>query len=230
MEALISFDKVILAIHVFAGFTSLVLFWLPIILKKGGNLHVKIGWVYVFTMLGVVITSAILSIVNIIQGGYFVSLFLGYLSLITALPLWYGITILKYKKGVPRSIYNKRRYLYAAIVIVGTINVAFAVITQFANGAILLFIFGLLGMTDIKNVMTNYDTFQAEIDPIKDHIRGLLVTGIAAYTAFFAFGGSMWLGEIFSGQMMVIPWVLPSVIGVIAIRWYTRKWSRKPVM
>ena len=228
METLASFDKIILAIHVFAGFTSLVLFWLPLIVRKGGNLHVKIGWAYTYMMWGVVITSIVLSIVNIIQGGYVISLFLGYLSLITAMPLWFGITILKYKKGVPAKIYNRRRMLYGAIVIMGAINVVFAIANNFQGLSMVLFIFGILGIADIRNVRMTYEKFQAEVDPIKDHIRGLLTTGIAAYTAFFAFGGRTWLGEIFSGQLMVIPWVMPTVLGVIAIKWYTRKWVKKP--
>lgn len=228
MEIITYIDNILLTTHVIAGFISLVLFWLPIIVKKGSKLHIKIGWAYVYAMWVIVVTSGILSIVNIIQGGYFVSLFLGYLSVITALPLWYGIAVLKHKGGnAPRRFYAKRRYLHILIVILGTGNVAFAIFTQFANGAMLLFIFGLLGMTDISKARTSYESYLSQIDPIRDHIVGMLTTGIAAYTAFFAFGGRTWLGAIFSGQLMIIPWVIPSVIGVVGIRWYTAKWTKK---
>lgn len=222
-----SIDKIILPVHVLAGFISLVLFWLPVIVKKGSKLHIKIGWAYVYSMWFVVLSAAVLSIINTIQGAYFIALFLGYLTLISGMPLWYGITVLKYKNGATKELYNKRRIISILIVIVGAINVIYAISVQFANGSMLLFIFGLLGVLDIREVVTSYDTYKAKVDPIKDHIAGMLTTGIAAYTAFFAFGGRTWLGAIFSGQLMIIPWVLPTVIGIVGIKWYHRKWSRK---
>ena len=86
-------SKSLLAIHIFCGFCSIVLFWIPIFVKKGGNIHVKIGKAYVFLMWIVVLTAAILSIKNIIIGAYIMAAFLGFLSLITANPLWYGIAV-----------------------------------------------------------------------------------------------------------------------------------------
>lgn len=229
MEIITYIDKILLTTHVIAGFISLVLFWLPIVLKKGSKLHIKIGWIYVYTMWFVVISSGLLSIINVIEGAYYVSLFLGFLAAITAMPLWYGISVLKYKKQAPpREFYNRRRCLALGIVILGTINVAYALVNQFADGTILLFLFGLLGMTDIKKVLTSYDRYLETIDPLAEHIAGMLITGIAAYTAFFAFGGRTWLGEMFSGQLMIVPWVMPTVLGVIAFKWYTNKWTKKP--
>ena len=120
MEIITYIDKILLTTHVIAGFISLVLFWLPIIVKKGSKLHIKIGWIYVYTMWFVVISSGLLSIINVIEGAYYVSLFLGFLAAITAMPLWYGISVLKYKRQAPpRKFYNRRRYLALGIVILG---------------------------------------------------------------------------------------------------------------
>ena len=222
-------NKCILPIHVVAGFISLVLFWLPIAVKKGGNLHIKIGWAYVYSMWMVVSTAFALSIINLIQHDYFSALFLGYLTVITSMPLWYGISILKYKKGITPALFNRRKWLYMGIVIFGTVNVLYAIITQFADGALLLFMFGILGMTDINRVRETYDNYQKSVNPIMEHISGMLVTGIAAYTAFFAFGGRTWLGEIFAGQLMIIPWVAPTVMAVIGIKWYEKRWTVRKV-
>ena len=101
MEIITTIDKILLTTHIIAGFVSLVLFWLPILVKKGGKLHIKIGWVYTYTMWFVVISSGLLSIINVIEGAYYVSLFLGFLAAITAMPLWYGISVLKYKRQAP---------------------------------------------------------------------------------------------------------------------------------
>jgi hypothetical protein len=56
------------------------------------------------------------------------------------------------------------------------------------------------------------------------HLNGLIGSGIGAYTAFFAFGGSRFLAELLPGQWQVIPWVLPTIIGVIAANRISRRW------
>ena len=132
------------------------------------------------------------------------------------------------KQAPPREFYNRRRYLALGIVILGAINVAYALVSRFVDGTMLLFLFGMLGITDIKKVLTSYDRYLETIDPLAEHIAGMLITGIAAYTAFFAFGGRTWFASILPGQLSIIPWVAPTVLGVIAIRWYTRKWTKKP--
>ena len=179
MEIITTIDKILLTTHIIAGFVSLVLFWLPILVKKGGKLHIKIGWVYTYTMWFVVISSGLLSIINVIEGAYYVSLFLGFLAAITAMPLWYGISVLKYKRQAPvRNFYNRRRYLALGIVILGAINVAYALVSRFADGTMLLFLFGMLGITDIKKVLTSYDRYLETIDPLAEHIAGMLILSL----------------------------------------------------
>jgi len=51
----------------------------------------------------------------------------------------------------------------------------------------------------------------------------MIVGGIAAYTAFFAFGGATFFGNLFDGYAMIIPWILPTIMGVGLIKWYKRK-------
>jgi len=50
---------------------------------------------------------------------------------------------------------------------------------------------------------------------LKMHIQGTIITGIAAYTAFAAFGGSRILMKVFQldAQWMMVPWILPSILG-----------------
>ncbi len=219
--------KITLPIHVAAGFIGLVLFWLPIFVKKGAKLHVKIGWGYVFAMWTVIVTAAVMSMISLIDGHYFIALFLGFLTLITIEPLWYGISILKFKKGVNKAMYNKRRTLQAVIIVYSLINIVFALQGGVHDGDVLLLIFAGLGLTNIKSVRLSFEEYRQQVNPIKDHILGMLTTGIASYTAFFAFGGRTWLGELLSGQLMIIPWVAPTVIGLIGIKWYTQRYTQQ---
>jgi len=47
----------------------------------------------------------------------------------------------------------------------------------------------------------------------------MLTTAIAAFTAFFAFGGRSIFGDV-SGYLEVVLWTAPTVFGVAIIRWY----------
>ncbi len=46
----------------------------------------------------------------------------------------------------------------------------------------------------------------------------MIVSGIAAYTAFFAFGARNYMASLLSDDWQILPWVLPTILGVIAIR------------
>ncbi|MFT4565321.1 MAG: hypothetical protein ACI9FN_000274, partial [Saprospiraceae bacterium] len=155
--------KIILPIHIVTGSISLILFWIPVISKKGGRIHVKSGIAYVYTMWITVVTAALLSIHNLISGDYFSALFLGFLSLLTAKPLWYGIAILRMKSGLSKPLYQTRRYIEFGVVLLGLANVLFAIYMKFDNGTVLLFFFGLIGVSGLRELRTDYDKFIAEV-------------------------------------------------------------------
>lgn len=218
-------DRVILNIHVICGFLSLVAFWLPMLTKKGGRAHILSGKVYVYAMWVVVISAAALSIINLLQHQWILAGFLGFLSLLTAQPLWYGIAILKYKKETPIHLLKQNRILSALIVISGAALLIWGFVEGPDGLGILLIIFGILGVLQYPPVIKSLDTQQSSSSWIIEHIDGMLSSSIAAYTAFFAFGSRSYFAEIMTGYIAVLPWVLPTVFGVIAIRWYKKKYA-----
>jgi len=222
-----TFSKSLLAVHIFCGFSSIILFWIPIFLKKGSNLHIKVGKVYVFLMWIVVISSLILSIENFIQGYIIPALFLGFLAVITANPLWYGIAILKHKKGLPDS-YRKKHMLFNLVVaIFGAVLLAYGIYLKGEGQGILMIIFGILGVLTGGDIYRMYKNPIAKSNWIKEHIAGMMISGIACYTAFIVFGGRTFFGQIFTGSLMIIPWVLPTVVGIIFIKYYQKSYLVK---
>jgi len=219
--------KTLLFLHVSFGFTSLFLFWLPVFLKKGGKGHRVVGKLYVYAMWVVVGTAALLSIKNVIIGKYFMATFLGFISLITANPLWYGIAILK--KDKVRSSMRGRMYYETVVLIysVALLSAGFYGVWAGNSANILLFIFGGLGLTAIPTILQVKKADPAKIDRIKEHMVGLLTSGIAAYTAFFVFGGYTWMAKILPGTWQVLPWVAPGLIGgvgiALGVKYYRRK-------
>ncbi len=73
---------------------------------------------------------------------------------------------------------------------------------------------------EIKNPTQKADWFI-------EHMKNMIISGIAAYTAFLAFGGRTLLGNIFTGYWMVIPWVAPTFIGIFAMRYLEKYYLQK---
>lgn len=219
------YDKVLLSIHVIAGFCSLITFMIPVIVKKGSKVHRKVGWIYVYNMWIVIISAMLLSVNNFLVGNIVRAVFLGYLAVITAGPLWYGITILKFKKDIPLSYLKKRRVVDIVIVLLAIVNLVYFYYLGGKGQAILLLIFGLLGLTNMPKAIASYSKIREKANWYMDHLEGMITAGIAAYTAFFAFGGYTFFGNLFNGPWVAIPWILPSIFGAFAIGYYKRKYK-----
>lgn len=220
------FTRILLAIHVIAGFTSIFIFWLPMLTKKGGRIHKLSGKLYVYAMWVVTLSAMMLCVKNVVIEKYNSALFLGFLSFITAGPLWYGITILKHRNGP--SIRLKKIQLALNIVILGMAVFMILYNTFVLDGRhILMYIFGGLGLTALPAIIRYSKGKTNGRNHIQEHAIGMVTTAIAGYTAFFAFGGRNFFGEIFTGNLMIIPWVLPGVLGTIANIYCGRKYASK---
>ena len=222
MEAL---GKGLLGIHVAAGFLSIVLFWIPMFVKKGNKIHRQVGKAYIYAMWVVVFTAIFLSIENFIQGHIELAVFLGFLSFITANPIWYGIAILKYKKNIPPQFKRNHIAFNLVIVLLGAMLLGYGIYLG-PNGTLMI-IFGILGLSTGKDVYISYKNKSNESNWLKEHITGMLTSAIAAYTAFFVFGSMNFIKHIFTGYWVILPWVAPGVVGGILMNYYLRSYSKK---
>lgn len=214
-----------MTIHIIAGFSSLIIFWIPAFTKKGGINHNKVGKIYMWLMWIVVITAAILSIKNFYIGATNAALFLGFLSVLTANPLWKGVAILNQKKGLLPS-FQKQELAFEMIVFTfGLFLLGYGI--YLGGEGVLMIIFGLLGISGVGKIIKGFKNPPTKVDWFMEHMKNMIITGIAAYTAFFAFGGRTLLGNIFTGYWMVIPWVAPTFIGIFAMRYLEKYYLEK---
>lgn len=224
MEIVKLIHDILLWIHIPFGTLSLILFWIPVGVKKGSPLHRKVGRYYFYAMWVVVISAFLLCLSNIILGNMTSALFLGYLSIITANPLWYADEILKQRKVWTDRYFHTRR-TFAIITCVCGIAMACTgiFIFKFQNMGTVLTFFGLIGIPAGKDALMKKEVAMDKESRMKMHISGTIITGIAAYTAFFAFGGA----KIFQlpPQFMFIPWIAPTILGVIYMRYMTKKYN-----
>lgn len=218
-------SNTLLTIHIVAGFSSLILFLLPLILRKGKGWHTTIGRIYVKAMWLVLSSAFLLSIINLFNARYFTAAFLGYLSILTAHPLWYGIAVLNWHKADQHRMILKRRTLGWIIFLLALLNIGVFIYLQGKGQSVLLLIFGILGLFAGSGIFYRKEKLISGINKIKDHISSMITSGIAAYTAFFAFGGYTFFESIYEGYTVVVFWTLPGILGSILIAFYQRKWT-----
>ncbi|MFK7933354.1 MAG: hypothetical protein AB8G22_07580 [Saprospiraceae bacterium] len=218
-------SKALLTIHIIAGFSSLVLFWIPAFTRKGGKIHNLIGRWYVRGMWVVLATAVVLSIENFVEGDIQSAIFLGFLAILTANPLWFGIEILKNKKSLSPATRRMHFYQNLLLFVTGVVLLIYGV--SLGGNGILMMVFGILGVGNGGMLIRLFkDTYQPR-PWIVEHFAGMIVGGIASHTAFFAFGGSQFFQGIFTGYLIMIPWVAPTVIGLLAIRILEKKYQPK---
>lgn len=219
--------RVLLVVHLVAGFSSLVFFWLPMFTKKGSRNHVLFGKIYIRLMWLVVGSAAALSVKNVVIGAYAPAAFLGFLALITANPLWFGIAIFKNKKGLSESFKRTHLLFHIAIVFAALGLIIYGVALQGKGPAILMFIFGGLGLGDVPKIIKQLKGVQLYKSWLTEHIVGMITSGIAAYTAFFVFGAGEFFKSLLSGYWTIIPWVAPGILGAIGIRYAVKRYEKK---
>lgn len=222
-------SQILLTTHVATGFLSLVLFWVPVIARKGGINHRKVGMVYVWCMSIVAATALILSVENLLQGRTDMALFLGFLSLLTGRPLVLGVECLKTKKGLTRRYHWLHTATSLVLVLAG---IGLIIYSQVSNSPMstLMIIFGILGLSVSKEVfdLAKYGSQKGYAIWMNDHITNMITAGIAAHTAFLVFGASSFIANTVSGGLAVVTWVAPSVIGTIGMIYARRRYCPKP--
>ncbi|MFT6335119.1 MAG: hypothetical protein ACI86M_001255 [Saprospiraceae bacterium] len=212
-------------IHIPAGTLSLILFWIPVMVKKGNNIHRKVGRAYYWCMWIVQITALILSINNAIMGQYIMAAFLGFLAILTGYPLWYSYEILQQKKEWSQRYFNNRK-AFAWILFCASLSMVIgAALMKFQNQGVLMLFFGLLGIPALRDARMTKQTAMQKENRIRMHMKGTIVSGIAAYTAFLSFGGRSLFGDLLTGYWQILPWIAPTIIGVTILRFMKRRYN-----
>lgn len=204
--------------HVVAGFISLILFWVPIFTRKGGLNHRKIGNYYVIAMWVVVVTAVALSVKNLIVGRTVMAAFLGFLALITGKPLWLSITALSNKREISDTYRRAQLVMSGLVATAGAALIVYGLVLGGTGIAVFMLIFGALGLSSILDLKANLTEAGAAKHWLEEHLANMCITGIAAHTAFLAFGAQSMFAQLYGSYWSIIPWVAPTVIGIIGIR------------
>lgn len=232
-------------LHVVTGGLALLIFWVPMLSKKGNRTHRNYGEIFVYGMYAVSISGFIMTLLVLADPigirkpernltfeeandlAYQYRIFAGFLFMLSLL-VFSNIrqSILVLNAKAERQILRSTQHI-ALLCFLGCSGIVVAVI-GFAQNILLFKIFSILSI--VSSIGMLHYIFKPNLKPrewIIAHLGNIIGAGIAAYTAFFAFGGSRLFAAFLSGNLQVIPWVLPGIIGTIASIHLTKKYRKK---
>lgn len=229
-------------VHIVFGGAALVLFWIPVMTRKGQLNHIQFGRYYRTAMYTVAGSGALMAIMVLlwpmtVKAQLFTTTqdpqavieriqvlwgFLLYLSLLSFTSTRHGMHTLAVKAD--RSELRRWHYVTPLIILlVGGIALA---VSGYIYSRILHIVFGLLGVA--VSVGTLRYCFKTTIKPgewVIEHLSAMIGSGIGAYTAFLAFGGRVIYSDLGAWQMVF--WIAPGVIGGIAASVIAQKYAKQ---
>lgn len=210
--------------HIGVGMAAFVSLWTAGFSRKGGLLHRRAGAVYVWAMVVVLATAAILTLIALVRGQWMGAVFLSYLLTITGTSIWMGRRALDFKG-------DARGYSRGLFLPVGLLNVAAAcsaiivglrVGQPFIAGVSIIGLLIGFGAIGIWRKPPDHPRFW-----LKEHIGGMIGGGIATHIAFASIG----LRQLFPGAdtsvITLWPWVGPLIIGFVAAALAERRYVER---
>ena len=215
------------------------------IARKGGRLHVRIGWTYAVCMSVVVFTAFTMSglafafplgvrhitrTLSPEQSAQFIrasresAYFLFYLAALTLAAGWQGIGVLRTRRD-PKSLRNPFTYgLNIGVVLAAAGSLTLGIVEHSSV---------LVGMSSVGflvgggNLTYLLRAPQTKMHWWYEHLGSMITTAIAGYTAFIVFGGARLFPALARTQLYVVFWLLPAAIGVPAILFTVAYYKKK---
>ncbi|MDQ0340787.1 putative membrane protein [Caldalkalibacillus uzonensis] len=214
-------------VHIVAGFLALFTFWIPIVTKKGGKVHTRIGWIYTSAMAIVSVSAWYMGLYRIFFSPYSDSevisfaWFLIYIGLLSAATAWYGIRVLRFKHRKSRHRHSID-LLFPFLLLSGGIGMS--IYGHFINFPLLAW-FPLVGIFLGGSQLW----YWLRVPKMKgqwliEHIVGMLSCSIATITAFTVFGAPQLLN--IAGSHPVL-WFIPTIVMLPVIIGFTTYYTKK---
>ncbi len=235
----------LLLVHVVCGFAGLVAFWIPVFASKGSRLHVRAGSVFMWSSYGVAATAIMICALTLAwpfgthpeampevaedTGAVAarvreLAAFLGYLGIVTLASVQHGVTAMR----AGRRVDLLRTPFHTTIHVASLVAAASVLLLGLLTGEILFLALSPIGLAIGWTGLRYARRVPQGAKPHwSQHIGGMLGGGIAFHTAFAVFGASRLLNYSLDGTWAIVPWILPSVIGIPAIALWQRHYRRK---
>jgi hypothetical protein len=225
--------------HIVFGSIGLIAFWVPIFTRKGSPRHKQFGRIFkwsAYIMLAAAGTALAIRFTDLLLEGrtpaeepYWFGLvfLLAQLIVMVFVTVRHGILVLEQKSN-PRSLDSPLNRSLAWLSIAMSVLLLSYAVTYTPFNMTVLIALGLVGVISgidtlryIGGKKTGQPAWKLE------HLGAMLGAGIAYHTAFAVFGTSRFVGLPLQGALLLVPWLLPTVIGIPAIILVTRHYRQQ---
>lgn len=227
--------EILVAMHIITGATGLVVFWVPVIGRKGGAMHARYGRVFTYMMLatgtvavGIACTTLsdpvgthphlsgnpIFADPLLIEGIF--GWMMLYLATLTVNLAWHGWLCINNRKD-HRANRVWHNLVLQVLLMAASINCAWRGLQ--IDQVLMIAISGVGFATVATNLWFLYKPNPRPLDRLKEHIKSLVGAGISVYTAFFAFGAVRLMPEL---ALQPALWAVPLIVGLTLILYHQR--------
>lgn len=233
--------RAFVALHIVFGAVGLLVFWAPIVAKKGSFVHRRAGQVFTVCMLVTGTAAVAISLCTLVDpmathpqlrshdvfgNPVMVRVVFGWmmlaLAILTLNLAWYGWQCVRHK----RNHLAHRGWVNLTLQVLTFISATNVAWQGFAIGMPLMMGMSFVGWATVAtNLWFFYKPNPAPNAWLKEHIKALVGTGISVYTAFFAFGAVHTFPALAFHPVL---WGIPLVVGLMLIVHHQRKVSRGP--
>lgn len=208
--------KILIYVHAFFGGIGLITGIGSIIVKKGGNLHRRMGKLFSIGM----ITSSSISI-PICWMPKHLNLFLFLIGIFTIYLVLAGNRALTFKLKSKTEADRIDKLISGAMLFASVIMISigiYCVLNSITNGILFVFFGGFGFYMTIKDFMFFKNLSKTKNKCLTQHIGKMIGALIASITAFIVAG--IGIGNL-------IAWITPSIIGTLYIIYWSRKVQTK---
>ena len=242
-----SIYRLVLFLHICAGISGLIAFWIPALARKGKTLHIRAGWAFFYATTVVAATGIMMATLLLVdplatkplraavEPGRaqeiaatirLTALFLFYLVLITFVPVYHGVRVLATRHAPERLRTRFHTAINITVIAAAVAMIVLSLVTRQPVFGALSVIGFLLGPGNLRFARQPYPTPMAWW---YEHMGSMLGGGIAFHTAFLVLGAGRMFGVTLQGPIAIVPWLLPTLIGVpvtsIWVAYYRRKFN-----
>jgi hypothetical protein len=212
------------AAHIATGAVGLVVFWIPVLGRKGGATHRGMGQVFARCILATGCSAIGMSVCTLIDPigthpaladtvmvrGLFGWMML-YLATLTISLAWHGLQTVRNKL----HHLDNRHWFSVALQFAAILVALNCALQGLIIGQPLMMAISIVGVASgVTNLVFIYTERPARMAYLKEHVKALVGGGISVYTAFMTFGLARLMPQHAFNPTL---WAIPIVIGISLI-------------
>lgn len=217
----------LLFVHALCGLVALVTFWIAAFAKKGSPLHLRVGKIYMFAMIGIVLTAMPMAAIIAGRGKFGIATFFAYLVVITSTGLWMAWRAVKRKRD--QAAFRDNAYL--AVALINLVASAIVFVVGLKMSEVLLMGFSAIGtISGVQMLIRRARPLASARWWLKEHFTAIIGCGVATHVAFLAIGLDRMIraaGIDPPSWFHLIAWFLPLTLSFVAGFWLNRKYMPK---